>query len=636
MFDVELTAGEAGKVELAFGLYGAYNDLYDGAKNGALQRVPLSVGSARVTAPMTGPVYLVNKSSSTNALATLDTEADLPTFTLGETDIHEWTTKTSGLAAERFVELVSDKTLTTIRWSTYVDALGAAGSPTLYLEQIDAAVEGTEEVYGFERGSTGASSKSGHLLHMTTPDTYDSPTALAAATEYRMIFPVSTQGARKLLRYSDRWMTDHEIGHTYQSPWLRWDDVTAPRGANLNGEVTVNISASFLRERAGNPPRLLNSADVAKFFARPVDERSYFTTEADFPGEGELNDNFTRLAMWEQLRSAFGPGFYPRLFQELRVEQALGTPAPTRITSVDLFARTAGKVAERDLTQFFREWGIPLTQETRDELAQHPALATEIWRSFTDALPARHDHDVAPYVVPAADVVPGGTVAVPLHQENLTAEQVDPLLVSDPNAAGGPARFESGRVTTKLSTTGVSASPAKVAVVNDTGTRDVVSLATSAHHGHSLIARGIAYSDGTRRLVLSLTIDPDNPGYYRAQGGAWQADRNFKEEFLRLEFLDHEGFAVQSHSIRGTDYSDQLANALDGAEYIEGGYVRVYHANASSALRVYADGIPYPANAENDTDALFRIVDGTFVQVDEVEPVTETRSWDEVESWTGD
>ena len=83
-----------------------------------------------------------------------------------------------------------------------------------------------------------------------------------------------------------------------------------------------------------------------------------------------------KLAMFWQLRLAFGDDFYPQLHQYYR-EHELDLPDDD--AKVQAFIRVASQVSGWDLSPFFEAWGLPIEVETRLEIQKLEKLNQQIW-----------------------------------------------------------------------------------------------------------------------------------------------------------------------------------------------------------------------------------------------------------------
>ncbi|MET8625068.1 M60 family metallopeptidase [Kitasatospora sp. NPDC004669] len=145
----------------------------------------------------------------------------------------------------------------------------------------------------------------------------------------------------------ESWGMWHELGHMHQQSSWTWEAVT---------EVTVNIYSLAVQRDAGQPTRLGKDGTpdaVRTYLAGPASGRAYDAKDAD---------PFVQLAMFEQLRLAFGDGFYPELHKLTRRAETAADPEQYLVLN-------ASRVSGRDLTGFFTAWGVPVTTRTRADVA---------------------------------------------------------------------------------------------------------------------------------------------------------------------------------------------------------------------------------------------------------------------------
>ncbi|MFF0630201.1 M60 family metallopeptidase [Streptomyces sp. NPDC004296] len=146
---------------------------------------------------------------------------------------------------------------------------------------------------------------------------------------------------------NESWGMWHELGHMHQQSSWMWDAVT---------EVTVNVYSLAVQRDAGQPTRLGKDGT-------PVAVRTYLDGSATRPAyDAKDGDPFVRLAMFEQLRLAFGDGFYPELHKLTRRAETATDPEQYLVLN-------ASRVSGHDLISFFSAWGVPVTAQTRAEVA---------------------------------------------------------------------------------------------------------------------------------------------------------------------------------------------------------------------------------------------------------------------------
>ncbi|WGD36867.1 M60 family metallopeptidase [Lysinibacter sp. HNR] len=375
---IEVTSEPNTELFLGIGMKGVYTDLNTGKDTGITTH-PLNPGKNLVTSSVDGMVYLINRSDSLTSKATITGGTPAPFFRLHETSENDWQTMLNTRGNSLFTEIQGDRTFLTIRTDLVKKHLKKPAAELV--SYFDTVVKLTNEVYGLQDNATGVAHKQKHRIHLATPDTGG---GYAHATNGHLGFMTSTGAATDLLRgnIADQWGLWHEIGHTYQTPQYRWDGL---------GEVTVNISSLYVQEKLGYPNRLSSrKADIKNFLSQVQNGRTY----------DEENDLFVKLGLFEQLRIAYGDNFFPRLSQEYRVHNALHQSESNTSTQQQQLILNASRVAQRDLSTYFKNWGLTVSAETAQKLAEFPlsqfpfgTISFQIKRLLTALSPNIHFHE---------------------------------------------------------------------------------------------------------------------------------------------------------------------------------------------------------------------------------------------------
>lgn len=355
---VELPDG-ASRVKLVVGLYGPFEG-FNGGENVEPIRTQLNGGATSFTAEIDGMVYLENFGEEPVA-ATVSGGTAVPTFVLGATKKSDFDKQVSEFSGSPFVSVVGHRVFADFQREVAVPALSNIDDELV--SSWDDIVRWTNDLYGLDDDATGLNRKSAGRIYITNPD---SGPGYAYATYQRVGFQKDTgAGAYLLSGASDQWGLWHEIGHTYQTPQYRWLELT---------EVTVNISSLYVQEKLGLPSSAdAARGDVERYMSTPIDQRSY-DSETDL---------FVKMVMFDQLRRAFGDDFYAHLSQAYRDSVARGEAQPESNEEMQAtFMLAAATIADRDLTPFFREWGLTVSAETAAKLAELPALRVDIWNNL--------------------------------------------------------------------------------------------------------------------------------------------------------------------------------------------------------------------------------------------------------------
>jgi hypothetical protein len=528
---------------------------YDGFPRASQVQIGgVTEGGSSFVAEQDGFVYLADYSGAEPYIATVTGGEPLPTYVLGHTtraDFERQREQWPHVA----VQLITPRTWLDAQTRWFDEYVDDAYDLEARVQNLDDVARWTQEVYGLSTEATGVHRRYGEMLHVVNSD---GGAGAAYATQYYVDLHGSN-GARMLLRdaVDQQWGLWHEIGHVYQHP-----DVT-PSWAR---EVTVNIPALAIARYQFGADRLDgNSLDyLGNWFGRPVDQRDFHAMPY-----GDAN-HFARLRLYDQLMQTFGPSFYPRLLMAARVHRASGATLPgTDVEKMDHFAALAAQVSGTDLREFFRQWGVPLSEETQALMAAAPTtLSTPIWTVLRDA-------DVVETVPLAPARAPDGVLAathgaVVEGQVELDPDQLTVRLVG--GSAGGPAAVESSRATIG----GVGTGTATVtAVVGGAGYTVRNVLSTTA----DVVAAGDEIHLRTHNgwTGASVRLDPAADRLRVLLGSDSAPDRRVR---LTLYGPETRGVDVVA---AGDMTRAVLQEALGGAPYRQGDLLRVEAEGAHGA-----------------------------------------------------
>lgn len=282
----------------------------------------------------------------------------IPSYILGESTHETWLKKLTTMTYEN-VQFVSDRTMVVVSKATalkYKDH-----DQDAMLTTLDKAFDIQDYISGID-GSPELHKRNVHKILLTELTEKDLDFGLAAE-EHRIIVPTDAMDnvMDPAHASSAAWGLWHEMGHHHQA--LNW-------GWNEVDEVTVNIySLACLYEFDGTITWLKGNQvwdTVTEYLNAPIEERN-FNTDKTIGGNG-------RLAMFRQLWLAFGDEFYVKVHKLAREDNAKPDPrikarvldAGKQMTN---FMVLASQASGYDLTNFFREWGFVLPQNSYDALA---------------------------------------------------------------------------------------------------------------------------------------------------------------------------------------------------------------------------------------------------------------------------
>lgn len=569
----------APRLSIAVGLTGVYAAHNDGVEKG-LWRAELSAGTNTVTAPQDGMVHLISTADGGSADVVLAGGEPVPAFVRGQTSNDEFRAEMARLGSAPFVQVIGDRFFGDFQKPKTGQHIVAADT-ALRVSELDDFIRITNDTYGLMDAGTGLARKAPHRIYIASAD---SSGGYANASHDRIMFQVNTGAAADLFRAPrwDQWGFWHEVGHTYQTPTFNWSGL---------GEVLVNLSPLHVQSDYGWTSRL--DGQVAHYdaiFAKPVDDRN-------FQAEGNV---WGRLFFFDHLRRGFGDEFYPRVNQELRVLKARGEQVPsTDEQKRQLFAATAARVADRDLREFFRQWGIPLSAETAAAMAELPALEKPIWQNRLTGDLIR-EYEMTPFSVPLGTISPV-TETVTLGQRQLGAAPV----VSDLRDSGGNGPVDVAGHTIRAGSLGAGSTD--VTVANGLGVREVLSTPVTVTPGTSLQFRGL--SD---RVVASLALQPATHELRLIAATTYNSHPHFgRDEYVGATVYDAHGREHAAFSVEGVETAHAAAATFDGTSLTDGMYLTVRHREAASRSTRWDDGSQVPRNGA--TTQHYRVDAGRLV-----------------------
>jgi hypothetical protein len=539
-------------LSVTIGLIGVHAKFNGGANRGQWSQA-LTPGSNVIASPLDGMVHLTSTVEGGSSDVVIEGGRPMPVFVAGQTTNTELRAEMARLSDAPFVQVVGERFFGDFQadaTGTVIVRVDMEGR----VAELDRMIEITNDTYGLRDDGTGLARKAPHRIYVAAPDTSG---GYANATHGRVTFPVSSGAAGDLFRAAryDLWGWWHEIGHTYQTPTFNWAG---------QGEVLVNLSPLHIQSSYGWAARLDGFVGgYDDFFAQPVEQRDYMST-------GSL---WTRLFLYDQLRRAFGDEFYAHLNQEYRVMRALGESQPSDAEAQrQLFAVTASRVADRDLSEYFRQWGFQLDDATKATLAELPPLQQPIWQNRLSSEPVV-EHEMPTYSVPLGTLDPVAE-SVTLGQRQLRTPPTAPDL-RDSDAARSVST-----VGTSVVATGVGTGAARLTAVNDVGVREVLSTPVTVTRGSSFEFRGLA-----DRVVATLSLQPTTDELRMTAGTEYASHTNFgAAEYMGATVSDSRGRSRGSFSVAGSANAHAAARDFDGATIEEGWYLTIRHQEAASRL----------------------------------------------------
>lgn len=385
-------------------------------------------GGGTFAAPGTGFLYFADYTSADPYLVSVTGGEPLPVWVLGHTTREDFDAQRARWPHEA-VQLVTPRIWVDAQARWFDLNVGPDYDLGARVQDFDNVARWVKETYGLREDATGVHRSYGEMVHVVNSN---SGAGSAYATHYYVDY-LGSGGSGVLFSRAanNQWGLWHEIGHQYQHTDLM------PSWAS---EVTVNLPALSIATQQFGLDWLAgdNLTSYRAWFALPVEERDLHAMDY-----GNAN-HFTRLRLYDQLLKTFGPSFFPRVMMEARVHRASGGTIPaTDVAKMDHFAALASRVSGTDLREFFRQWGVPLSESTQAAMAASPITLTEpIWEVLSEA-DVRERIPLAPARAPDATLtsthgtVLAGQSTLDADQLTLTATGSDPVSVERASVSAG-------------------------------------------------------------------------------------------------------------------------------------------------------------------------------------------------------
>ena len=310
-----------------------------------------------------GVLYVVNKHEQKRPVnIRLERVIPIPFYRYGRTTPAEWRAMCEMPNPVGIVEISSNRVFVTV-------SAAAAGKyltdPKKLCETFDTVMNVYARLLGLspqEKDPNGIPKNLMHLIEVKKGTLY--------ATNHRTAFPPGT--LRSILDHDNLrvhgWGPWHEIGHMHQMQEYKFQGL---------GEVTVNLFSLEVQHHFGGKARI-DTEDmrrkITNYFSQQ--ERNYH----------DISDVFMKVAMFWQLRLAFGDRFYPLLHRFYRTNQL---PIKNDEDKAQYFFAVSSLISGYDLTPFFLAWGLLPNERTRQETAKQKKLGVPIWENtnFSDVKP---------------------------------------------------------------------------------------------------------------------------------------------------------------------------------------------------------------------------------------------------------
>lgn len=356
------------------------------------QETKLATGKNTLTAKESGLLYFIYnnqqalKSHSKPLQVTVTGGSDSPLFELGKGDFQQWQAELLRRQDVRYVELLSERVIITLPLKDYLK--NPIQDLQKSLDVIHRVLAIQDQLAGFD-GSSPLHTLGGHRYHFLVDElTQKNDGFYMYATDFHVgLIPEAVADLIDPDRLKKQWGIWHEIGHTHQqAPWT-WRDIE---------EVSVNILSLKVQEDFGWPSRL-NNTEYAENGRRNT-LSTYALAKQYLSRKNknffDLKDPFIKLVMFDQLRQAYGWGFFTRLFKAFReryptAESRQAAENMTDAEKVSAFIFMSSQTAQTNLVPFFQRWGLQADRITQQRIQDRPwPLASEAIANWTGPSPA--------------------------------------------------------------------------------------------------------------------------------------------------------------------------------------------------------------------------------------------------------
>lgn len=319
--------------------------------------LPLTLGRNYFEAPRAGILYIENPYEAPQQVKApvlhFEKVTPIPFYELGKTTPKEWQKMLQAPNPFGMAEFSSEHVLVSASAKNverYLD------NPETLMKTYEYLMKLYAHFLGFSEEETLPPNRRPRcVLHLIEVDhSYMYATAYRTAYHFDAMAPVLNAAVLR----GDGWGPWHEIGHTHQVQQYKFQGL---------GEVTVNLFSLEMQTSLGQRARIDDEdmhRKIMTFFQNP---------NRDFHAE---EDVFMKLAMFWQLRLAFGDEFYPALHRYYREHEL---ELPDDDAKVQAFIRVSSEVSGWNLAPFFEAWGLPVEEQTLVETQRWKKLTKPVW-----------------------------------------------------------------------------------------------------------------------------------------------------------------------------------------------------------------------------------------------------------------
>lgn len=288
----------------------------------------------------------------------------VPFYVEGKTSYRDWLNSVRHNPGAPYIEMVGKRAMITVRADKYSES--GESDPKLIFKVINDMIESYDDISGLKSNQDATDLPSPLRIHYVQDD-FSRGEDLAGVYMYATDYMIGMPGdsifdlLNPVNNYR-KWSVWHETGHIYQ----QWD--WAPGGLT---EVTVNIYSLHIQKHLGQPSGLTenkgnNEKNVYVLAGNYINNKGRnFIDDTTFPGD--ISD-WIKLVMFERLKSELGDDFYRKLHVYYRHHPLKYIKEHSDEVKLNEFAYRASLVSGYNLIDYFSQWGLYLTNDTKSRI----------------------------------------------------------------------------------------------------------------------------------------------------------------------------------------------------------------------------------------------------------------------------
>lgn len=337
---------------------------------------PLKEGINTITDPGGGPIYLelTGEQNSAN-LSIVNGALSIPYWEHNITQPENFRDMLEAWHVTPNVELYSERALVTISRSAALAYLNNNNDLNPLMRTYEEIIDIGEKIIGID-GSSPLHTRAPMKYHLVLGNYGGVGDAHAGHgyTAYNADLAEEMTTAKDL---EESYIIPHELGHQNQMLGYLMNDFV---------EVTNDIT-SLATQRKFNVRSLLLDKDGNGLdtWARVLKKLN--TPEANIKNMPNL---FEKLAVIEQLRLAFGDGFWSKMNKITREKWSSNGYFPEEQTAFDNFALFSCMAAQANLLEYFEAWHFPLSESAIQEIRRldfpNPPVSVQTLREKVSSL----------------------------------------------------------------------------------------------------------------------------------------------------------------------------------------------------------------------------------------------------------